>query len=269
MTENRIRTNMLYVNTIKPHFQAEDVEIILVLKGTITIQKVERTIQVGEGEFTFINRNIVHSIESEGAYIISTKIRVSRFKHIFGKIEYVDFLNNDELLPIDRPLKNSLNENVVQLLINQYCFENNLYEMVGPEAKLFNEECLVNMLFTSYQLITHLKQEEEYPTEKLQMRYYSVVEYVMNHSHQKIVVEDILKELYMNATYFSQFMKKVGGIGFKDFVQYRKLIIIQQYLLEQQVPMTEIANRVGIYDMKSFYNTFKRYFNQRPKTWRE
>ncbi|MDY3367000.1 helix-turn-helix domain-containing protein [Zhenhengia yiwuensis] len=63
--------------------------------------------------------------------------------------------------------------------------------------------------------------------------------------------------------------KKVGGIGFKDFVQYRKLIIIQQYLLEQQVPMTEIANRVGIYDMKSFYNTFKRYFNQRPKTWRE
>ena len=41
MTENRIRTNMLYVNTIKPHFQAEDVEIILVLKGTITIQKVE------------------------------------------------------------------------------------------------------------------------------------------------------------------------------------------------------------------------------------
>lgn len=269
MTENRIRTNMLYVNTIKPHFQAEDVEIILVLKGTITIQKVERTIQVGEGEFTFINRNIVHSIESEGAYIISTKIRVSRFRHIFGKIEYVDFLNNDELLLIDRPLKNSLNENVVQLLINQYCFENNLYEMVGPEAKLFNEECLVNMLFTSYQLITHLKQEEEYPTEKLQMRYYSVVEYVMNHSHQKIVVEDILKELYMNATYFSQFMKKVGGIGFKDFVQYRKLIIIQQYLLEQQVPMTEIANRVGIYDMKSFYNTFKRYFNQRPKTWRE
>ncbi|MDU7537776.1 MAG: hypothetical protein E7K67_12370, partial [Peptostreptococcaceae bacterium] len=78
MTENRIRTNMLYVNTIKPHFQAEDVEIILVHKGTITIQKVERTIQIGEGEFTFIIRNIVHSIESEGAYIISTKIRVSR-----------------------------------------------------------------------------------------------------------------------------------------------------------------------------------------------
>ena len=89
MTENRVKSTMLYVQTIKPHFSESNLEIILVLKGSITIQKVERVVTVNEGEFTLINRYIVHSIQSEGAYILSAKIRLSEFRDIFDKMEYV------------------------------------------------------------------------------------------------------------------------------------------------------------------------------------
>ncbi|MDA3730696.1 helix-turn-helix domain-containing protein [Niameybacter massiliensis] len=268
MTENRVKSTMLYVQTIKPHFSESNLEIILVLKGSITIQKVERVVTVNEGEFTLINRYIVHSIQSEGAYILSAKIRLSEFRDIFDKMEYVEFMNNDELLDINRPLKNRLNKVVMDLLIRQYLYEKDLDKADRVEERKLNEQHLVHMLFSSYQLISHMKEEEEYPTGKLQDRYYWIVEYVMKHTNEKIMVEDILKELYMNATYFSQFMKKVGGVNFKDFVQYRKLIMIQGYMLDYSLCMTEIANLVGIYDMKSFYSLFKRYFKKAPKTWR-
>ena len=39
---------------------------------------------------------------------------------IFDKIEYVEFLNNDELRPLERPLKERLNAIVVDLLIKLY-----------------------------------------------------------------------------------------------------------------------------------------------------
>ncbi|MEG0319242.1 MAG: helix-turn-helix domain-containing protein [Niameybacter sp.] len=269
MIKDRIRTNMLYVQTIKPHFSTEDLEIVLVLKGSITIQKVERVTTIHEGEFTLINRYVVHSIQSEGAYILSTKIRLAEFNNIFDKMKYVEFINSDEIVAVKRPLKNRLNRIVVDLLVNQYCFENKLYGTVPEEEIQLNESHLVHMLFSSYQLISHMKQDGEYPTGKLQDRYYEVVEYVIENKGEKIIVEDILKQLYMNATYFSQFMKKIGAVSFKDFVQYRKLIMIQGHLLDKHLCMTEIANRVGINDMKSFYSIFKKYFKKLPKTWRE
>lgn len=64
-------------------------------------------------------------------------------------------------------------------------------------------------------------------------------------------------------------MKKMGGVGFKEFVSYRKLMMILTYLIDQNLPMTSIASAVGMSDMKSFYGVFKRYFGISPAKWRE
>ena len=235
----RIIAEMMQIYSQKAHYHEEELEIILVLKGSITIHKIQRSVTIHENELTFINRFIAHRIESQGAYILSVKIKLSEFKDIFDKIEYVEFLNNDELRPLERPLKERLNAIVVDLLIK-------LYHEEDSEERRFDEHNLMHMLFTSYQLISHTKTQEEYLTLDLQQRYYSIVEYIMVNMNQKIGVDDILKRFYMNPAYFSQFMKKINGEGFKSFASYRKLIRIMDYLLDDELSMSEIANAVGI-----------------------
>ena len=208
MIKSRIDTTMQYVKAIKPHFHEDILEIILVLKGRINIQKVERQLDVNEGEMTFVNRHIVHSIKSEGAYILSTKIDLKAFKDIFDKMEYVEFVNNNEVIStIERPLKTGLNEMLRELLINSYCFKHGIIGFEDEAEKVFNETTLMNILVQYYQLCIHLKENEEYPSEELLGRYYGVVAYVVENIQQKITVEDVMQHFFMNTTYFSQFMK--------------------------------------------------------------
>ena len=182
----------------------------------------------------------------------------------------MDFINNNEYLcHIDRPLKVGLNDMLREIIINTYFFKYKINGFDDAIKQTFNELTLVSMLFSFYQLNMHLKPKEEYPSEELLRRYYAVVEYVMAHIHEKITVEDVMQHFFMNNTYFSQFMKKMGGVGFKEFVQYRKIILIEGYLLDETLSMVDIASQMGIYDMKSFYNSFKRYFKHSPKTWRD
>ncbi|MGL4362609.1 MAG: AraC family transcriptional regulator [Cellulosilyticaceae bacterium] len=272
MKEQRISTKMLYIKSVKPHFHKEEIELIFVIKGTVTIRKVEREITITEGEMTFVNKYVVHSLVSEGAYVLSVKIRLNQFRHIFSHMDYVEFVNNDEFITLNRPFKADLNHILRELIVNEFNYTNNTEALKNVEwlrAKQFNEENIMQMLFNFYQLITHSKEPEIYPTQELVSRYYEVSEYVMTHIQEKITVEDILDKLYMNTTYFSQFMKRMSGVSFKTFLQYRKIMIVECYLLESDLSIVEVANNVGMYDMKTFYTSIKRVFGKSPKSLRE
>ena len=47
-------TNMLFVKTLSPRFHKKHLEIVVVLKGTITVHKLDRTEVCHEGQFVII-----------------------------------------------------------------------------------------------------------------------------------------------------------------------------------------------------------------------
>ncbi len=262
----RMKTDMKFVRSSKPHYHETEMEIILVLKGEVTVHKIEREVTLKEGQFTFVNRRIVHYITSEGAWILSTKIRLDQFRECFERIEYVEFMSMDDRDDLNRPLKQRHNAIVIDSLIKDYLLKDSPDQ---EQEKVFNEKQLVSFLFISYQMTSSVKKEEGYMNHDLTARYYQIVEYISKHIHEKITTEDILQEVYMNATYFSQFMKKVGGVGFKEFISYRKIILINMLLLNPKYTLTEIADLVDISDMKAFYLNFRKYFQTSPAKWRE
>ncbi|MCD8028280.1 MAG: AraC family transcriptional regulator [Erysipelotrichaceae bacterium] len=261
---SRIETSMCYVKSIKPHFHKDELEIILVLQGEITYYKVERKVKVKAGEFVFANRFVPHYIESDGATILTSKIKIEEFAHIFPRIAYVEFMNFDELMVLDKPLKQRINQILEDFIIKDYLLNNSQ----DTNQKYFNEDLIAQLLFSHYQLISHLKKEDNYLKDDILDRYYLIVEYVWTHIHEKIVVDDVLKCVYMNGAYFSQFMKNISGNGFKEFATYRKLIVCVDMLIDTDMSMIDIADSVGIRDMKSFYIIFKRYFQISPAKYR-
>lgn len=264
--EKRMTTDLIYVKSMKPHYHEGDLEIVLVLEGEVTVHKMERTIHLKEGQFTFINRRIVHYITSTGAYILSSRICLNQFHECFNRIEYVEFMTINEQDLYERSLRERQTAIVRDQVIKDYLLRD-CPDM--QDEKRFNEKQLMQYLFLSFQLTASYKKEDEHQNRELTERYYQIVEYISKHIHEKITVEDVLKEVYMNATYFSQFMKKVGGINFKEFVSYRKLVFINILLLNETYTLTEIADLVEITDMKAFYQSFKKTFKTSPAKWRE
>ena len=260
----RINSQMIHVTSLKPVYHKNELEIILVLKGSIKLHKMERMIELESGQFSFINRNIVHYIEGD-AIVLTFKIHLSSFKHIFERIEYVEFTSNQELRDDKQPIRKKLDTILLDLLIHQY-----IHFQSGDDSEelYFIEDQLIQTLYSSFQLSSQLKDEEDYINSDLVSRYYYVVEYVFSNIGEKITVEDITKQLFMNSAYFSQFMKKVGGVGFKEFVLYRKLMYITQLLLDETCSLDDIAYKVSISDTKSFYALFKKYYNTSPSKWR-
>lgn len=261
-----MNTEMLYIRSMPPHYHEDQLELLLVLEGTVTVHRMERQTVLHEGEFTFINRRIVHYITSEGAYVLSTRVKLKEFRHVYERIEYVEFMNHDENPNTLRPLRWRLNAIVVDLILQDYRYCRN------PELaaeKEFYETQLVDFIFCSYQLAACLRTDAGFLNDDLTDRFYMVAEYIMEHVREKIMVEDIMKLVYMNPAYFSQFMKKAGGVGFKDFFMYRKLMVVSMLLLDEQYSVNEIASMVDLTDMKAFYHMFKKYYRISPARWRE
>lgn len=264
--EARMTTDLIYVKSMKPHYHDGELEIILVLEGEVTVHKMERSILLKEGQFTFINRRIVHYITGGGAYILSSHIHLKQFRDCFERIEYVEFMTINEQDKYERPLQERQCAIVRDQVIKDYLLKN---QPELAEEKTFNEKQLMQYLFLSFQLTASYKKEDGHQNRELTERYYQIVEYISKHIHEKITAEDVLKEVYMNAAYFSQFMKKVGGIGFKEFVSYRKLVFINTLMLNETYTLTEIADLVEMTDMKAFYLNFKKIFKTSPAKWRE
>ena len=264
--EERIHSKVYYVKETKLHMNTNELQIILVLKGTIKIHKVDEAIELKENEFTFINTKLPYYIESDGAYVLSTLIDLSKFTNIFDKIEYVEFITLDTISHIEGGLKARLDYSIIDFVVKNYLYTDKSYYI---SEKQFNEEQLVCLLFSQYQLINYNRDFEQYYSSDLIDRYYTIVKYIIDHIHEKIKAPDILEVVYMNQTYFSQFMKKVSGIGFKEFVNYRKLAIVMNEMVHRDDALSDIANEVGITDMKSFYNIFKKYHNTSPALWKK
>ncbi len=155
---SRIETSLYHVKSMKPHFHKDELEIILVLKGEIIFHKVEREVNVKAGEFVFANKFIPHYLESEGAIILTSKIKIDEFTHIYPHIEFVEFMNFDELMVLDRPLKQRINQILEEYIIKDYILKDN----IDSKQKYFNEDLIVQLLFSHYQLISHLNKKENY-----------------------------------------------------------------------------------------------------------
>ncbi len=262
----RITTEMLYIKSMKPHFHREELELLLVLKGSLTLFRMEQQLEITEGQFTIINSRNVHHIISNGAYVLSTRIRLSEFCYIYERMEYVDFLNRDEIPETQHSLNKRLGMAIIGFMITDYQLKGKP-EFSGE--KEFYENQLVHLLFKSYQAAFSMKKEDSYMNRDTMDRYYSIVEYIVNHIHEKINAENVLQMVYMHPTYFSQFMKKVGGIGFKDLLSYHKLAEIEMLLLQEEYSISDIADLVHFIDKKAFYHVFKKYFHTSPSKWRE
>ncbi|GIP24251.1 response regulator [Paenibacillus sp. J22TS3] len=94
------------------------------------------------------------------------------------------------------------------------------------------------------------------------------LEYIKEHYSEELSLEKVASVVYLNPAYFSQLFKLKTGQGYKDYVISLRLEQAKKLLLNPQLRLAEIAERIGYQDMRHFTQVFRRKYGQTPTEFR-
>lgn len=93
--------------------------------------------------------------------------------------------------------------------------------------------------------------------------------YIEEHYASQITLESMAALAYMNPYYFSSFFKKHTGQNFKSYVTEVRMEHALRLLLETDLLVYEIAERVGYNHVRHFSDMFRKKYGQVPQEYRQ
>ena len=180
----------------------------------------------------------------------------------------------DILLSVFEDVKDNSPTNIGQYVYDLYEIiidKLNLYLKLQLSADKFNlkqllsqhnvQELKDNALDILERISGMLLNEEEASNEFLLQ---DIKEYMNEHLHEDISLQDVADKMFFSTVYFSRFFKKQTG---ETFSNYLLRIRMEQAvkLLEKNLKVTEISEACGYHDPSYFARIFKEYYKYTPK----
>ena len=95
-----------------------------------------------------------------------------------------------------------------------------------------------------------------------------LIETVEKNLSSDIKLNTIADQLHMDAIYLGRLFKKSMGIGFKDYVVQKRMERAQQLIRTTNLPISEIAEKVGYREENHFRMSFKRFCGCSPREYK-
>ncbi|RNB89690.1 helix-turn-helix domain-containing protein [Brevibacillus fluminis] len=253
------------VNEVELHWHNE-LEIIFVLKGTVSMKVGQDHYVLKEKDILLINRNEVHSTYQTGednlllAFQINSKFCSSYYPEL-GKMAFdvksflIDDHNQERFDKIRHYLANMM------WVLNKKI-----------EGTPFQLVILVNSLLqhlVQYFNPTFIDDGNVKSRKKNLERLDRIIKYVDEHYAQKISLQEISNQEYLSVYYLSHFFKDHVGISFQEYVVQKRLQMSVELLLHSDKTITEIAANCGFSDSKLFYKHFKKKYKCKPLEYKQ
>ena len=94
------------------------------------------------------------------------------------------------------------------------------------------------------------------------------MEYIDKNAFHALTVAEVADHLNYSASHVSAQFSKFKGMPIKNYIDEKRIEIIQQYLLYSDLNISEIAYTLGFIDIYTFSRFFKRHTSVSPRTYR-
>ena len=94
-------------------------------------------------------------------------------------------------------------------------------------------------------------------------------DYIFKHLHEKIRIQDIADELYLNANYLSEIFRQHEGLTITDFILREKVGLTKNLLSYSPYSYSEIAAYLGFSSQSHLGKTFKKHTGMTLKQYRD
>lgn len=94
------------------------------------------------------------------------------------------------------------------------------------------------------------------------------LQYIRAHYTEDLSLEGVASVVFLNPVYFSQLFKQKTGQGYKDYVISLRMEQAKKLLLDPQLKLADIADRIGYHDVRHFTQVFRRKCGMTPTEYR-
>ncbi|WP_367377531.1 helix-turn-helix domain-containing protein [Enterococcus gilvus] len=242
-----------------PHFHKE-IEIIYSYKGSVNIGIDDTVMTLEEGEIIIFSSGQPHSFLSSP----DSERFVYQFDlQIFDETTIQEPLSLRELFET-RELHSRLWPEELQKRARSI-----LYDVYASSLKTEQGKNYL-ILGNLYQLIAACYQwmpekTGKCPIEQTRIRYKdtleyvnTALEYVKSHYNETITLEEVAKHTGFSPYYFTRFFKKNTGKTFMQFLNEYRISQAKFILINERVPVSEVSDRSGFSNIKTFHHVFKK-----------
>lgn len=136
-----------------------------------------------------------------------------------------------------------------------------IYENSSDEVLLF--KTLFEKIYTVYKTILEQKRTD------IRRPAVQAKEYINAHYRDMLSLDIVGGAVGLNPAYLSSLFKKETGMSFADYVTKVRIKAAQKLLLQTDLSLSEISERVGISDPKYFSRVFKKEIGMKPSDYRK
>lgn len=269
-----VRAYVSHIYEQPVHTHKDDLEIFVVLKGTVRAVVGYSNLLLKEGEVMIFNDREVHGVyETEGENLVLTvHINIKYFKK-YNESGYGSFflmaatyLNG---LRYDKPIA-ELREHLFEIAKAQMMSTSSdeKLETLGKE--------LLNRLLADFQYFyysssggRHFLNRYEGKNHQAQAaRMRMLMYYLWENYNQKITLQEYADATHINMYYLSHIIKESTGLNFQELLNYTRVEESEFLLLETDKKISEIAFECGFSATRYYVKHFEKWFQASPEEYR-
>lgn len=244
----------------------DEIEIIYVKEGKLSIYVQEEIYQAYAGEVVFVNTGELHFMESDN-------LSVSYYTILFP-LEFISFQTEDLLeQQILQPLR------VKNLFLSTYIKEEKtkwrIMELLDKIIEINEKKEGTYQLCTRIMLLEILelfiKNDMFFKplfthASSLQRE---MISYIQKHYTEKVTLQMLADEFHLSEKYISVYFKKHFSISFMQYVGHLRMTKAKHLLLSTDLSITEVALSCGFLSVNLFIRNFKERYQVTPLRYRK
>lgn len=95
------------------------------------------------------------------------------------------------------------------------------------------------------------------------------MDYISDHLHQRILIEDVAEHLNLSVSYLSRLFKSETGMVLREYISIQKIEAATMLLQYSEYTDLEISTLLCFSSQSYFIKTFKKYVGMTPKTYKQ
>jgi YesN/AraC family two-component response regulator len=250
------------------HYHKE-LEMLVVLDGKLDVYIEEELIQLQTDDVVLIGASELHRDRSW---------KLSGLNYIVFQFDLEHYFDESSI-----PYLRYFAEAGVSLSKLNYILQDNLsakHEIVAHVKEIYEEwtakvqgyEIAVSILIKRILLVllrndTRNVLGNKNPADLIRLK--PVFTYIEQNLHTRIGVEEASKAVNISYYYFVKYFKKVLGISFMDYVNFKKIKKAEKILLTKDISIAQVGEAVGMPNMAHFYKIFKKINQCSPHEFRK
>ena len=244
----------------------DEVEIIYIKKGSITIYIGEESFPAREGDLFFVNSGELHFMESDD---MNVEYYTLLFPWAFLSFQIEDALEREVFMPLRQkklllPIRaeEPISEKQISAIICEVIAVNDKkkkgYQLRTRSLLLELVECFIKEDAFLQATITG--------TSGIQRE---LLAYIQEHYTEKITLSMLASEFHLSEKYISWYFKEHFNISFIQYVSHLRMTKAKDLLLTTEQSVTEIAFSCGYPSVNFFIRSFKELHGVTPLQYRK